>query len=286
MKRTCPRGMTLIELLVTLCVTGLLLLLLVPAVQDARAAARRATCIDNLKQMGLALHNYLSVNGVLPMSQVHGEGHGNGHSVFTCILPFLDEVAVYNGYNFALENWHAANDSVVQCQISTFLCPDNPQVENIEARELKLEGAESRSTFAKSHYGANWGGGRDRWGQDFVKQKGTYTGVMMTVITPDGQEKGPDGLPKARNVKLADITDGTSFTLALVEKRDSYGWAVGGFGGSEFDVNTQPNYEQDDALGRKVYSGSVHRQGVHAPSVRRLGAPARSGYRQGTLVLR
>ena len=107
---------------------------------------------------------------------------------------------------------------------------------------------------------------------------------MMTVSLPDGQEKGPDGRPKARNVKLADITDGTSSTLAMVEKRDSYGWAVGGFGGSEFDVNTQPNFEQDDALGRKVYSGSVHRQGVHCALVRRIGAPARAGDRPGTLV--
>ena len=95
-------------------VGGVLILLLIPALQDARAAARRATCIDNLKQMGLALFNYQSANGVLPMSQVRGEGHGNGHSVFTIILPYLDEAPVYNGYNFCLENWHAANTSVVQ----------------------------------------------------------------------------------------------------------------------------------------------------------------------------
>ena len=97
---------------------------------------------------------------------------------------------------------------------------------------------------------------------------------MMTVTLPEGQQNGPDGKPKVRNVGLKDITDGTSTTLALVEKHDSYGWAVGGLGGSEFDVNTQPNYAENDALARKVYSGSVHRQGVHAlfceGSVRRL----------------
>src|SRR5262249_30807594 len=133
-----------------------------------------------------------------------------------------------------------------------------------------------RSTFARAHYGANWGGGRGPWGEDFVKQKGTYLGVMMTVITPDGKLKGPDGRPRARCVSLKDITDGVSLTLAMVEKRDSFGWAVGGWGGSEFDVHTSPAYEGDDPLARKVYTGSNHTNGPSAvfcdASVRRLSA--------------
>jgi hypothetical protein len=56
-------------------------------------------------------------------------------------------------------------------------------------------------------------------------------------------------------VRLTDITDRASFTLANVEKRDSFGWAVGGWGGSEFDVHTAPAYNGDDTLARKVYSG-------------------------------
>ena len=87
---------------------------------------------------------------------------------------------------------------------------------------------------------------------------------MMTVIAPDGQEKAADGKPKARNVGLEHITDGLSFTLAMVEKRDSFGWAVGGWAGSEFDVHTSPAYAGDDALARKVYSGSPHADGPNA----------------------
>jgi Protein of unknown function (DUF1559)/WD40-like Beta Propeller Repeat len=277
MRRERVRGTTLVELTVAVCVLAMMMLVLVPALQSARAAARRASCIDNLGQMGLALHNYHDVSGCLPMSQVRGEGHGNGHSVFATMLPYLDQAPLYNAYNFDLENWHEANGTVVQTKVSTFLCPDNPNVENIAARELKLEGAESNSSFAKGHYGANWGGGRDRWGQHFVKQQGTYLGVMMTVITPDGRQKAPDGQPMARNVRFDDILDGSQFTLAMVEKRDSFGWAVGGWGGSEFDVHTKPNYDENDRLAQKVYSGSVHPEGVHAllcdGSVRRLEPP-------------
>jgi prepilin-type processing-associated H-X9-DG protein len=116
---------------------------------------------------------------------------------------------------------------------------------------------ESRSTFAKGHYGANWGGGRGPWGEDFVKQRGTYLGVMLTVVTPEN--KG-----KVRNIRIPDITDGTSFTLAMVEKRDSFGWAVGGWGASEFDVHTSPAYAGNDPMGRKVYSGSTHAEGPNA----------------------
>lgn len=279
MRRDTSRGITLIEVLVAMAIVGGLLLILVPAVHSARAAARQASCVNNLRQIALALHNYASANGVLPMSQVIGEGHGNGHSVFAALLPYLEKAALYNMYNFDLENWHSANDTAVRTPLETYLCPDNDDTANVSALEVRYP--ESRSKFAKGHYGANWGGGRGVWGEDFVKEKGTYLGVMMTVITPDGRVKAADGKPRARNVDFRMITDGTSFTLAIVEKRDSFGWAVGGWGGSEFDVFTHPAYPGDDLLARKVYSGSMHADGPNAAlcdgSVRSL--PARQSPR-------
>jgi type II secretory pathway pseudopilin PulG len=262
MRRDTRRGITLIELLVVAALIGGFLLILVPAVHAARAEARQANCVNNLKQIGLALLNYTAANDVLPMSQVMGEGHGNGQSVFTSLLPYLDKVPLYNMYNFGLENWNCANETVVRTPLETYLCPDNTDVAGVSAVEVRYP--ESRSTFAKGHYGANWGGGRGLWGEDFVNQKGTYLGVMMTVITPDGQVKAPDGKPRARNVGLTAIIDGTSYTLAIVEKRDSFGWAVGGWDGSEFDVYTYPAYRGDDLLARKVYSGATHDVGPNA----------------------
>jgi type II secretory pathway pseudopilin PulG len=253
---------TLIELLVVVAVISILVAILVPAVQTARAAARKVSCEQNLRQIGLALGNYIAAYDSCPLSQTRGEGHGNGHSVFTGLLPFLERAPMYNMYNTGLENWHIANSTVVGTPVETYLCLDNPDKENVAAGEVRFP--ESRSSFAKTHYGGNWGGGRGPWGEDFVKQRGTYLGVMMTVITPDGQVKGPDGKPKARAVSLADILDCTSSTLAFVEKQDSFGWPVGGWGGSEFDVHTGPAYQGDDPLAGKVYSGSPHREGPNA----------------------
>ncbi|MGP0065363.1 MAG: DUF1559 domain-containing protein [Isosphaeraceae bacterium] len=274
MRRDTRRGITLIEVLVLVAVLGVLLAILLPVVQEARAAAREASCVNNLKRIGLALHNYLSAWSTFPMSQTVGEGYANGHSAFASILPFMEQAPLYNMYNFHRENWHAANETVVETQLDTFLCPDNPDTKGLSAGEVRYP--ESRSTFAKGHYGANWGGGRGPWGEDFAKQKGTYLGVMMTVITLDGRVKARDGKPRARNIGIRDITDGTSFTLAIVEKRDSFGWAVGGWGGSEFDVHTSPGYDGNDPLARKVYTGSIHAEGPNAAlcdgSVRRLPA--------------
>jgi prepilin-type N-terminal cleavage/methylation domain-containing protein len=282
MRRGIRRGITLIELLVVVALVGVMVMLLLPAVQSARAAAREASCTYNFKEIALALHNYQSANAVLPMSQVRGEGRGNGHSVFTLILPYIEQAAIYNSYNFWLENYDDTNQTSVRIRVPSFLCPDNPNVENVAAVDVRFP--DSRSSFAKTHFGANWGGGRGfrgdagsgyrrtlrpgssrgPWGDDFAKERGTYKGVVMTVATPDGQAKGADGRPKARNVSHKDISDGASFTVAMVEKRDSFGWAVGGWGGSEFDVHTSPEYDGDDALARKVYSGSTHARGPNA----------------------
>jgi prepilin-type processing-associated H-X9-DG protein len=282
MRRGTRRGITLVELVVVVALAGVMLALLLPAVQSARAAAREATCVRNLKEIALALFNYQNVNAVFPMSQVRGEGRGNGHSAFMLILPYVEQVAVYNAYNFGLENYDITNQTAVGARVSTFVCPDNPNIDNVAAIDVRFP--DSRSSFAKTHYGANWGGGRGirgeagrgyrrtpppggsrgPWGADFAKERGNYLGVMMTVATPDGQARGTDSQPKARNITVKDITDGASFTLAMVEKRDSFGWAVGGWGGSEFDVHAAPNYDGNDPLARKVYSGSTHPGGPNA----------------------
>ncbi len=236
----------------------------------------------NLKQIGLATLNYSQAWGTLPPALILGEGHGNGQGAFTSILAYAEQIPLFNAYNFYVENWYIANHTVVGTSVNMYLCPDNPNIDKVAAGDVRYP--EPKAVFAKGHFGANWGGGHMRWhlgttsyrrlppkgdarrpwGEDFVKERGTYLGVIMTVSTPDGLVNAKDGKPLARSVKVADITDGLAFTLAFVEKLDSFGWAVGGWGGSEFDVHTSPSYEGDDALARKVYSGSTHAQGPNA----------------------
>ncbi|QEH34108.1 translocation protein TolB [Aquisphaera giovannonii] len=275
MKRRHGRGITLVEVLVMMGLLAVAALLMGPAMQAARAAARRASCISNLRAMGLALHNYASANNVYPPSDIRGEGRGVGGGFLLRLTPYMEQAAVYNLYNFSLEPWDATNVTSVEARLEGFLCPDNPRADNVAASELNVPVADAKATFGPAHYAANWGGGRDRWGRDFATGQGTYLGVMMTLISPDGEVKAPDGKARARCVGMADILDGTANTLAVAEKEESLGWAVGGFAASEFDVNTKPKNDEDTTLARRVYTGSPHREGIHAAfcdgSVRRVG---------------
>src|SRR5579875_2106296 len=105
MRPRSSRGFTLIELLVVIAIIAVLIALLLPAVQAAREAARRAQCVNNLKQLGLAVHNYIASNGVLPPQNIPGTtcvaGGGWGYSWAISILPGLEQQQLYNAYNLA-----------------------------------------------------------------------------------------------------------------------------------------------------------------------------------------
>ena len=116
-----PAGFTLIELLVVIAIIGVLIALLLPAVQSAREAARRAQCVNNLKQLGLAMHNFESTYTKFPRSGEHPITWTDGktyksqdyHSAFTLVLPFIEGNNSFNAFNLDLrynlpENYTAA----------------------------------------------------------------------------------------------------------------------------------------------------------------------------------
>lgn len=133
------RGFTLIELLVVIAIIAILIALLLPAVQQAREAARRSQCKNNLKQLGLALHNYHDVHNTFPANGVAGTTENVGGrynqawlswSGLAMLLPYLDQAPVYNkinwNYRWDNNNGGTVNNTMARTRIQTFMCPSDP----------------------------------------------------------------------------------------------------------------------------------------------------------------
>jgi type II secretory pathway pseudopilin PulG len=250
-----------VEVVVAAGIAAVALMIALPALNAAQIFAKRVRTEENLKTIGLAIANYESAFGAYPMSMVAGEGRGVGTSGFTSILPFLEQTPVFNAYNFDLEPFATENHTSVRTRLDVYLSAGNMRKEVVAAKDVTTVDGKpypGTNTFGPLHFGMNWGGGHEGFGEDFLKEKGAFRGMLLPVVTPEGRKAN------VTNVRIANVTDGTSFTIAVVEKRDSNGWAVGGFAGSEFDVNEGPMYTGDDPKKMRVFTGSEQPKGVWA----------------------
>ncbi len=165
---TRKRGFTIVEFLVVVAIIGALLALLLPAVQQAREAARRTQCKNNLKQLGLAIYNYMDVFQTFPPGFVVGtNGVYHGWSWSIVILPYLDCSPYYNQINFGSGLQNEFDRPQMNPKIYTFLCPSDPRFSRIEHAHVVSTGVQegvvvpgtmdAANTFSRSHYFGNAG---------------------------------------------------------------------------------------------------------------------------------
>ncbi len=214
MKTANRRGFTLIELLVVIAIIGVLIALLLPAVQAAREAARRAQCTNNLKQIGLALHHYEGTHGCFPPGRINTYVTGNGHcwSAYSQMMPYLELGNVFNAMNFNMNpdpdyttTSASVNMTAAVTVVSSLLCPSDGG-----ASLVQIGGG----LYAGHNYPLNVGSG------------------YSVVQTPPAGVPAPNGiLFENSSVRFADVTDGTSQSVTIGETIRSSLGAPTGFSG-------------------------------------------------------
>jgi len=204
MKNLRNRAFTLIELLVVIAIIAILIALLLPAVQQAREAARRTQCKNHLKQIGLALHNYHDVFGVFPPGRNSLAGTDYlGHSCHTRLLPYIDQAPLYNSMDLNNGFNSPPNFNTPELtMIAPYLCPSNPVVEGVNwtSRTNASPGADPNQDTARTHY-------------EPISDSGSGRNASLSLVVANG-----NGLT-FHNSKIGtrDVVDGTSNTLAFCE---------------------------------------------------------------------
>ena len=197
-RRPQGRGFTLVELLVVIAIIGVLVALLLPAVQAAREAARRTQCTNNLKQLGLAAHNFHDSRGYLP-SSVRPGGLTTAPRIagLTFLLPYIEQQTMYDNYNQTV-NWNdPLNLPITSKQVSGFLCPSSPDPKRLDG--LPEASPWTATLVAATDYSPTIGVDQRLQSLGLVDFAGT--GILVKNGSP----------------RMADVLDGLSNTIMYAE---------------------------------------------------------------------
>ncbi len=217
------KGFTLVELLVVIAIIGVLVGLLLPAVQAAREAARRMSCGNNLKQLGLALHNYHDIFNRLPPARVRDQNCGTDTWVTSNIgwpariLPQIEQQPLYDQINFeGYPGWNAApNPTIRNLAIPAFRCPSDPGSGNlpwVDVSGVRRTGPAPHGTYAPGTNNYHGSVGHDnqlRVNTNLGAVRGWLVEARSNCNNPRQRNNGTPG--------LRDFLDGTSNTLLLAE---------------------------------------------------------------------
>ena len=217
------RGFTLVELLVVIAIIGVLIALLLPAVQAAREAARRMSCSNHFKQIGLALHTYHDANRSFPAGVRHGlpnsAGTSSGVSWWVGILPYIEQGPLYDKLdqvspNCGLIGVNATNSNAAHgIAIDTMLCPSSPLPELIKVGSYEV----TRPSYV-GIAGATDGVGDSISGAAFPETRVSACCLGGPILT--GQISAGGLLVPNRNIAIRDVTDGTSNVIVVSEISD------------------------------------------------------------------
>ncbi len=265
------KGFTLIELLVVIAIIGVLIALLLPAVQSAREAARRAQCTNNLKQIALAAHNYVDANGSLPnafFQRHNGVGWWSGGSIFVPLAPYFEQNALYDITNYDVHMYDDANWTVSGTNIDTLWCPSDPTIEEERLYDAPLLPDEGVSPYPMNY--TNYAGNAGTWFQ--------FTTNSARLAQMNGLFNTGFNV-----VRFADIKDGLSNTIAFSERahglleagalQDWHWWTSGNYGDTMFNtmfpINPQKRINDVDSGGGSstafiAGASSFHPGGVNA----------------------